>query len=182
MPNWCKNNLKIVGDELEKKRCLKMLIDDEGKMTFDKAVPMPLPLKNTTAPSKYPSKHLKEKYGADNWYDWSIKNWGCKWDASESEFNPGGDIDVTFETPWGPPIQFLEKLSLEFPSLDFELQFADEFFSQYPLGEVIVRDGATSDCDGPVEGSELAEAFADKVWFVEWVMDWTKLEPLKEDK
>lgn len=182
MPNWCKNNLRIIGDELEVKRAIKMLKNDKGELTFDKAVPMPLPLKSTTAPSRESNKHLIDTYGADNWYDWSIKNWGVKWDAHESEFFEDEDIVATFQTPWGPPIEFFQKFSLEFPGLDFELQFADEFLSQYPLGEVVFRNGGYSECEGPIEGSEKAEAYADCVWYGEWVTDWTKLKPLKEDE
>ncbi len=48
MPNWCKNNLVIHGDKLEIQRAMKLLKDDEGQLTFNKAVPMPLPLENTT--------------------------------------------------------------------------------------------------------------------------------------
>lgn len=182
MPNWCKNNLKILGDELEVKRCVKLIQNDKGEMTFDKAVPMPLPLKSTTSPSQKKNKHLIDAYGTDNWYNWSIKNWGVKWDACESEFNPDDDITVTFETPWGPPVEFLQKLSLEFPDLDFELQFADEFFGQYPLGELYFKNGGVSECSGPIEGSKKAEAFADSVWMVMWVTDWTALKPIEEEE
>lgn len=181
MPNWCKNLLKIEGDNLEVKRAIKMLKDDEGHLTFNKAVPMPIPLENTKAPSDRPNKHLIETYGADNWYDWRYKNWGVKWDASESQFFDDDDIIAEFETPWGPPIEFFKRLSLEFPELDFRLQFADEFFGGYPLGEVLFRNGEMSECEGPIEGGDKAEAMASEIWYGAWVDDWTKLEKLEDD-
>lgn len=172
MPNWCKNNLVLYGDKLEIQRAMKLLKDDEGHLTFNKAVPMPLPLEDTTSPTpkdmpEARKKELKKRYGADNWYDWRLKNWGVKWDASESDFY---DEDaVTFETPWGPPITFLEKFSLEFPSITFAIQFADEFNGQYPLGTIEVENGQIISESGPEEGTKEAEDFAEEVWSGVWV-------------
>ena len=43
------------------------------------------------------AENLVKKYGADNWYDWSLNNWGCKWDAN-SERVEDGDYEFRFET------------------------------------------------------------------------------------
>ena len=56
--------------------------------------------------------NLYKEYGCDNWYDWSIKNWGVKWNASDTQIWEDGDlVCVSFDTPWGPPVEFLQKLS-----------------------------------------------------------------------
>lgn len=177
MPNWCANNLIIEGDKLEIKRAMKMLKDENGELTFDKAVPMPLPLKNTTAPAEKgsaTSKHNIEKYGAADWYEWRVKNWGVKWDASESDFYD--DDAVTFQTPWGPPLEFIKKFSLEFPSLEFKIQFADEFCGAYPLGEAHIKNGEEELDLPPKEGSKRAERMASDIWDGVWVLDWKELE------
>ena len=31
---------------------------------------------------------MEQEYGHTNWYDWSIDNWGCKWNCS--------DVDVDY--------------------------------------------------------------------------------------
>ena len=58
------------------------------------------------------AENLVKKYGGDNWYDWSLNNWGCKWDAN-SERVEDGDYEFRFETPWGEPEGFIKKFALE---------------------------------------------------------------------
>lgn len=180
MPNWCKNNLRIKGNGEKVLELLEMMKDEDGQMTFNKLVPMPKELENTEAPtpenmSEKKKKYLLEKCGATNWYDWHCQNWGCKWDASESGFyQRGNDWYISFETPWGPPTEFIKKVSEQFNKMTFELQFADETQSGYPLGVAIFEDGQET-VDGPLEGTSQAEEFAEMVWNEEWVDDWTKL-------
>lgn len=59
------------------------------------------------------AENLVKKYGTDNWYDWSLRNWGCKWDASMSDPVEDGDYEFRFETPWGEPEVFIKKFALE---------------------------------------------------------------------
>lgn len=52
---------------------------------------------------------LREKYGYDNWYDWSVANWGTKWNAvepvivSEEENNGITTFVFHFQTAWSMP-------------------------------------------------------------------------------
>lgn len=176
MPNWCKNNLKIIDNGEKVLEMLEFIKNDKGEMTFKKLLPLPDELKDTDSPvqdnvSEEERQRLRNKYGADNWYDWQCANWGVKWDASESAFYKDGDYwMVTFQTPWGPPIEFLKTLSKKFNKMQFELQFADEGFGQSPLGEAIFDNGEVL-YDGPEEGTSEAEMFAESVWDEEWVID-----------
>jgi hypothetical protein len=56
------------------------------------------------------------------WYDWNIRNWGCKWDARVEDEQRNGDLDwsVMFETPWGPPLEFYQELAARFPHISME--------------------------------------------------------------
>ena len=172
MPNWCKNNLRICGNGEKVLELLEYLKDENGNFTMNRAVPMPKELEDTESPnraSEEEKKKLIEKYGADNWYDWRRMNWGVKWDADESGFwKDGDDWMISFQTPWGPPCIFMEKLSKQFPKITFILQFADEGYGEYPLGQAIYEDG--NEClEGPSDGSNEAESFAESVWDEEWV-------------
>ena len=186
MPNWCKNNLKIIGNGEKVLELLELMKNDKGEMTFNRLVPMPDELKETTSPTpesvtEEERKKLRDKYGAENWYDWHCKNWGCKWDASESQFyEDDGQWMVTFTTPWGPPVEFVKNVSKQFPKMTFKMQFADESERDYPLGESTFSNGEEF-TDGPLEGTPQAEEFADKVWSEEWVIDWNALKGKKEE-
>ena len=69
-----------------------------------------------------------QKYGAPTWYEWSITNWGTKWNAYGYE--EGTDYsacdELTFQTAWSAPHPILIKLSEMFPEIVFKHQWADE--------------------------------------------------------
>lgn len=49
-----------------------------------------------------------KNYGAITWYEWCNKVWGVKWNASDSYIE---NESIEFNTPWGPPVGWLEKLA-----------------------------------------------------------------------
>jgi hypothetical protein len=105
MPNWCDNTLNIQGPA----DTLKNLWDEANKTGLLNAmVPMPKELEGTTSPTPKGSKQPKVD-GFDNWYDWRIANWGCKWDVDMEglQYIDYGDgtatIEGWFASPWAPP-------------------------------------------------------------------------------
>ena len=115
-------------------------------------------------------KQLKEKYGSDNWYDWSLNNWGTKWDVCESEIlnNDINFFSVSFETAWGPPTEWIDNIMQDFPDLCFQLEYEEPgcafgglLQAQY---EVIWEDAnwdldsASDCCEGEVELDDDYEA------------------------
>lgn len=64
------------------------------------------------------------KYGANNWYDWSINNWGTKWNAYAQE--DWSTDSFKFDTAWATPALIFEALSTMFPEASFYVEFADE--------------------------------------------------------
>lgn len=110
MPNWCYNNAVISHDSPEMME--RLVSAAESGNLFDEFVPMPEELRGTTAPTAFPSKSLIEKYGSDNWYDWSVKNWGTKWEAGEvSADATDTGLYLSFDTAWGPPIPYYDTLT-----------------------------------------------------------------------
>jgi len=95
MPNWCENRIKISHNDVAMMNKVRHAINN-GQLceTFS---PMP--------------EHLRSGEG---WYEWRIENWGIKWDICDpysfAVFNDGLSGEAGFMTPWGPPIQILQKL------------------------------------------------------------------------
>ena len=89
MPNWCSNTLHIRGPKDEVENFIELIIDKTSRASatrkhcvFRGIIPMPEELENTDSPSKETDERKAElmaKYGAFNWYDWALKNWGTKW-------------------------------------------------------------------------------------------------------
>lgn len=92
MPNWCQNVVYIGNEDTSK---LDSIVTELDK--GDKAQ-----LFNTILPNP-----------SGEWdYNWSVDNWGCKWDASVYEYsiNDVGALYISFDTAWGPPIALYDFL------------------------------------------------------------------------
>jgi Ferredoxin-like domain in Api92-like protein len=76
--------------------------------------------------------HLIKTYGVDNWYDWSINNWGTKWDASDIGnwvIEPTGrSASIRYSTAWSPATKFFLSVSINYPDIIFTHKFVDEGF------------------------------------------------------
>ena len=108
MPNWCKNDVIVSGDEEDVTK-FKNLMTNDGKdfekgFSFNKIVPQP---DNILLDS------LKV-------YDWNIENWDTKWDASSVSvyFDEEDYMEFSFLTAWSPPINVINKLKEMFPTLN----------------------------------------------------------------
>ena len=106
MPNWTANNVLFVGKEKQLKTLKDMLKSDENDFDFNNIVPMP---KNIFRGNL--GREEEEKYGKNNWYHWSINNWGTKWNAvgTRVELN-GGSLYYTFDTAWDCPREIVNAL------------------------------------------------------------------------
>lgn len=73
------------------------------------------------------SEQYKKQFGADNWYDWNIQNWGTKWNAYE-QYSIKDSYSISFQTAWGTPFNAIQKLSAKYPTLRFDIEYCDEDF------------------------------------------------------
>ena len=134
MPNWCENTLNVNGTAEDISAFIKWL--DDKPFCFERIIPTPDELQDSCPFSQArkdsgAGKELIEKFGSDNWYDWRLQNWGCKWDIDDREGRPTHSsaklICFDFQTPWGPPERAIYTLSLKFPNLTF-------FLAHYEMG------------------------------------------------
>ena len=61
-------------------------------------------------------------------YKWENLHWGCKWGASDSELisKTSGSLQYYFSTAWSPPSALIMKVSRDYPSLTFTLEYSEE--------------------------------------------------------
>ena len=107
--------------------------------SFEKDKPFGLGITKETSDS------YKAKYGTDNWYDWAISNWGSKWgvyDETEWNITEEGDISsagIWYQTAWSPVSLAWERISKNYPTLEFFHEFADEGGAF--VGNQLIQDG-----------------------------------------
>lgn len=105
MPNWIRNKLLIHGNSDKVKQCTLDIASEDEHISFEKILPRP--------------KDIGEK-----WYDWSVDNWGTKWDVTETYEDENGFI--CFDTAWSTPAYLILFLSNKYTDLSFEVLYADE--------------------------------------------------------
>lgn len=76
-----------------------------------------------------------QKHKAINWYDWSIKKWGTKWNAYESSDE---DCYLEFTTAWSSPEPIFLKISKKIP---LTVVYADEDICGTNAGVVEYNNG-----------------------------------------
>lgn len=69
-----------------------------------------------------------QKYGVPTWYEWTVNNWGTKWNSYDYdvESNYERQNGLFFQTAWSAPHPIIKKLSEMYPDVFFEHEWADE--------------------------------------------------------
>lgn len=111
-----------------------------------------------------------QKYGAPNWYEWSLQNWGCKWNSSETSV---ADNSVYFSTPWAPSIQLVNRLAKMHPNLTIIHDYAEE------QGALIT--GSNTYCKGKMQERNDFDAFSKEAYEMYFDL-WGGNEEYKFDK
>ena len=121
MPNWCNNRLTITHKDTNKLDNLMAQVRDDACL-FNSIKPMPEELRGTTSPDDSP-----------NWYDWSVDNWGTKWDACDllSLRRNDNTVSFRFDSAYAPPIGVYEELAEQ----GFEVEAYYVEYGNYYAGE-----------------------------------------------
>ena len=90
MPNWCDNTVTITHEDKLKIDVIEAgLSNEKNKELFNVIYPNP----------------------SGEWdYEWSVNNWGSKWDAGVHDWDRQDDntIWVSFDSAWSPPTALYE--------------------------------------------------------------------------
>lgn len=72
-------------------------------------------------------------FEGSGWYDWNIRNWGCKWDANDEELDndldklePHDTLSYRFSTAWSPAEGAFRAMTEQHPELSFEFHCEEE--------------------------------------------------------
>ena len=151
MPNYCENTLTIQSNCLKGKSQLKVFKATAKKpvektksvISFENLLPTPKELNdNPSPPPKNKINKFIRLYGAKDWYDWRIKNWGTKWDACEpSMAKRVSDTELIyfFDTAWSPPLELFKEISKQYPDLTFRIEYEER--SMWFAGDFKVKNG-----------------------------------------
>ena len=134
MPNHVLNVVTFSHSLDEIREFVKGDLDADGDQRifdFNKIVPMP--------DDVYASMDERSS-GIPLWYDWSVANWGTKWNAYEvcSIYEQG----YSFWTAWSAPEQIFVALSERFPDVTITVEFADEDTGGGNCGRFVLEQGA----------------------------------------
>ena len=146
MPNWCNNTFELVAPKEKVREFESFLNEKNGKDWFDFFLPCPAELKDGGAVSFHdePKPDLVEKYGASDWYTWSVHNWGCKWNCDAQDWNVDDyddenlSIKFWFDSPWGPPTELYNFIDAQ-DDLNVFANFHEEgmaFVGKFEYGSV----------------------------------------------
>ena len=123
MPNWCENILVVEGPEAEiaafKEKAAASPAEEDTTsgdaevMKFENFIPVPAEVE-------------EQEYG-NGQDDWEIEHWGCKWGANNSAITTASEnrVHYVFQTPWTPPLAFMEQVSRDWPSLRLMLGYVE---------------------------------------------------------
>lgn len=195
MPNWCTNDVTITSDNNEEFQAflVKAGLDTEEKRAhaqtygsnhnlFNRLVPMPENLRGTTRDGSSPEAEFinamagNKDYDYTNWYDWSLANWGTKWDVDPTYVDlTDNKLSLSYDTAWSPANAVWEAVTVEFPSLLIQVNYLEEgigFIGKtwYQGGEEILDEGYESI---PEEMYVSAGAILDKDGKIDWDEDQT---------
>lgn len=165
MPNWCSNEISISGSQEVIAEILAIVEKNPDGFEMNDFVPMPQELRETSAPSDKP-----------NWYDWSISNWGTKWDMRDvymSVHPSNTSISISYNTAWSPNCDFWTSFSELYPTTttthyyleegmcfigetEYKNGFADDYCVEIST-EMYKEAGAILDDEGNVDWDQSAD-------------------------
>lgn len=99
MPNWCSNTAKIQNDDVSKIDAIETFLKEfDANEDQNKTGLLEFLIPNPTG----------------EWeYNWSVANWGTKWDIQLYEWSrlDENTISLDFDTAWGPPTNAYDTLT-----------------------------------------------------------------------
>lgn len=84
-----------------------------------------------------------KRYGERDWYEWSIENWGTKWNGYDTVVD--SDV-IEFQTAWSTPVPVFVELSKRLKDIPVTVEYADEDIGSN-CGSLVIVNGEVSQCE-----------------------------------
>lgn len=158
MPNWCDNSIIIEGQAEDIKE-----IWDIIQLPADESA-------NLMAVRPRPDDV------GDNWYEWSLVNWGTKWEMDvymveySNHVNSKPHIHLQGMTAWSPPIALLTYISDQWPVTIFH-EYEEDGMDF--IGAAVLHGGKSYD-----SWSNISDNLPDDIDFVE---DYDRVLDIKDE-
>jgi len=125
MPNWCENFVQITGDTKKLVEFHDFIVESEDYL-YQTILNFITPVEDRVA--------HKLIDGDENWYSFNMDHFGVKWDTDGASVDLFEDIvedgvshlQMSFESPWGPPTNIFETLGNAFPEIRVKLFYIEE--------------------------------------------------------
>jgi len=186
MPNWNQNGVIFKHEDPE--QIIRIANAYKEDKLFSEFFPCPPELLVTEEIGENFNERVaareeanREKFGFSDWYEWSVNNWGTKWDISSDDSEPtkqdDNSIMLSFNTAWSPPVGFYEKMTdLGFDVIAYYLEEGMGFVGKYTR-----EDG---DEEYNFDGSEDLEDIPDDIrtfWDLDTICDWRDQEDEQDE-
>jgi len=158
MPNWVYNNMNVKGEREAliafRDKASKLSpngISDDGTLEYSESDSSELAFWNFKEPEDkslyfgasdykpegYETWDLNQKLAhdmkatSDGWYDWNVREWGCKWDASDVALQDYSQekeqyLHYSFSTPWSVAEGAFIAMVEQHPELEFDFSCEEE--------------------------------------------------------
>ena len=109
MPNWTTNYVTFEGSKEKIIELKELFASDERVFDFNKILPMP---EESDDFKKDGSLNAEDMDKGNNWYVWSIKSWGTKWNAVDSHLDVDNEerLEYSFRTAWDAPRGVIQEI------------------------------------------------------------------------
>lgn len=167
MPNWCNNYLEVTGKEKDlmkfRRKAKRTIKGEVNVLDFAKLYPEPDYKKVEVLPT-FPDIRNEVRKG-EEWWDWRIQNWGTKWNSCEPELldqEQDNLLQYRFETAWSPPVELFEKVSKDFPTLKFVLEYEETGMGF--KGTATIQNGENDQEEKDIEYLKCPDKECEETW------------------
>lgn len=128
MANWCENIFIVKGERKELKSFKSLFSGYPAKWDdgYERGqIKEKKPCFNALYP--VPDQVVNQGY-SEAGYEWCINHWGVKADIYDMDIGIREEnfLEYCFDTPWNPPLKWVEFVSRLFPTLEFEIIYQED--------------------------------------------------------